>query len=314
MPNAEKLAKKQEYFTKLIDLCVNTPSALIVSVDHVASKQMQDIRMDLRGKAVVLMGKNTMIRKALAIGHEQYPDAGMENLRSMIKGNIGFIFATNCSLDDIRECLGKHILSSAAKSGQTSMVDLDIPSGPTGMDPSQTSFFQTLNIATKIVKGQIELISTFRILAKGDKVSASAAVLLGKLGIRPFNYKMEVEMVFQGGACFPAAVLDIGESVLIQKFMSGIANMAAFSREIGIPTEAGLPHAFGNAFRNVAALVSDISFTFKEVEDVKKFLDDPEAYAAANPVAAAPAAGAAPAAEKKEEKKVEVEEEEDEDV
>merc|ERR1712013_477183 len=142
-------------------------------------------------------------------------------------------------------------------------------------------------------KGQIELISTFRILAKGDKVSASAAVLLGKLGIWPFNYKMEVEMVFQGGAVFPAAVLDIQESVLIQKFMAGVANMAAFSREIGIPTEAGLPHAFGNAFRNVAALVSDISFTFKEVETVKQFLEDPEAYAAANPVAAAPAAGGA---------------------
>jgi len=122
MPSAEKLAKKQDYFNKLIDLCVNTPNALIVGIENVASKQMQDIRMDLRGKAIVLMGKNTMIRKALAIGHEQYPDAGMENLRSMIKGNIGFIFATNCTLDDIRDCLGKHILSSAAKSGQTSML------------------------------------------------------------------------------------------------------------------------------------------------------------------------------------------------
>merc|ERR1712187_942736 len=104
------------------------------------------------------------------------------------------------------------------------------------------------------------------------------------------------------------------ESVLIQKFMSGIANMAAFNRAIGIPTEAGLPHAFGNAFRNVAALVSDISFTFKEVETVKKFLEDPEAYAAANPVAATVSASAAPAAAKAEEKKEEVEEEEEEEV
>merc|ERR1711972_310033 len=267
-------------------------------------KQMQDIRMDLRGKAVVLMGKNTMIRKALQLGHEQYPDAGMESLRSMIKGNIGFIFATNCSLDDVKATLKKHRLPASAKTGQVSNVDTVIPGGPTGMDPSQTSFFQTLNIATKIVKGQIELISAFRILSKGDKVSASAAVLLGKLGIRPFNYKMEVEMVFQGGACFPAAVLDIQESVLIQKFLSGVANMAAFSREIGIPTEAGLPHAFGNAFRNVAALVSDISFTFKEVEDVKKFLEDPTAYAAANPVATSAAPTAASAAPKEEKKVV----------
>merc|ERR1719444_315147 len=233
------------------------------------------------------MGKNTMIRKALQIGHEQHPEVGMDALRAQMKGNLGFIFATNCTLDDIRECLGKHVLSSMAKSGQTSTTDLDIPAGPTGMDPSQTSFFQTLNIATKIVKGQIELISSFQILKKGDRVSASAAQLLTKLSIKPFNYKMEVEMVFQNGSVFPAAVLDIKEDVLISKFLAGINNMAAFSRELGIPTEASLPHAFGNAFRNVAALIADISFTFKEVEDVKKFLDDPTAFAAANPVAAA---------------------------
>merc|ERR1719420_1535498 len=179
--------------------------------------------MELRGKAVVLMGKNTMIRKALTHGHEEHPDAGLDKLRSVMKGNIGFIFATNCTLDHIREVLGKHTLQSAAKAGQASMVDLDIPGGPTGMDPSQTSFFQTLNIATKIVKGQIELISAFKVLTKGEKVSAGAAVLLVKLGIKPFNYKMEVEMVFQEGAVFPAAVLDIAESVLITKFLSGIS-------------------------------------------------------------------------------------------
>merc|ERR1711972_1306022 len=96
---------------------------------------------------------------------------------------------------------------------------------------------------------------------------------------------------------------------------AGVANMAAFSREIGIPTEAGLPHAFGNAFKNVAALVGDIDFEFKEVEEVKKFLADPDAYAAANPVAAAPAAGGGGGgAAKKEAKKVVEEEEEEEEA
>merc|ERR1719498_1170731 len=94
-------------------------------------------------------------------------------------------------------------------------------------------------------------------------------------------------MVYQNAAVFGAGVLDIKESEMVKKFLGGVANMAAFSREVGIPTEAGLPHAFGNAFRNVASLVADISFTFKEVEPVKAFWEDPEAYAAANPVAAA---------------------------
>lgn len=315
MPNAEKLAKKQAYFDKLIDLCVNTPNALIVGIDHVASKQMQDIRIALRGKAVVLMGKNTMIRKALALGHEQHPDAGMDRLREEVRGNMGFIFATNCTLDDIRDVIKKFRLSSAAKTGQVSMVEWAIPSGPTGMDPSQTAFFQALNIGTKIVKGQIELVSEFKILVIGEKVSPSAAVLLTKLGIKPFEYGMEVQQVFQDGSVFNAAVLDIKDDVLITKFLSGVANMAAFSREVGIPTDAGLPHAFGNAFRNVASLVSDIDYSFKEVEEVKGFLADPEAYAAANPVAAAaPTTAAAGGAAKKEEKKAEVEEEEEEDM
>jgi len=318
MPNAEKLAKKQVYFDKLIDLCVNSTAALIIHTDNVTSKQMQDVRVELRGRAVVLMGKNTMIRKALSLGMELHPDAGLDTLRANIRGNIGFIFAVTCTLDDIRACLKTHRKPSAAKAGQIAQAGLSLPAGPSGMDPSQTAFFQALNIGTKIVKGQIELVSEFPILKSGEKVSASAAVLLGKLNIRPFEYGIEVQQVFQDASVFDAAVLDISDSVLISKFLAGIANMAAFSRELGIPTEAGLPHMFGNAFRNVASLVADIDFTFKEVEPVKQFLEDPAAYAAANPAAAAAPSGGGGGGggggAAKAEKKVVEEEEEEEEV
>jgi len=313
MPNAEKLAKKGAYFKKLVDLCINTPNALLVNVNHVGSTQMQDIRMELRGKAIVLMGKNTMIRKALSLGHEENPEAGLDKLRAAILGNLGFIFATNCTLDDIRTAIRKYRLPAAAKAGQTSSVELTLPGGPTGMEPSNITFFQSLNIATKIVKGQIELVADFPMLKPGQAVSTNVALLLTKLGIKPFEYGMEVEQVFQDGSVFPAAVLDIQDDVLIQKFLGGVSNMAALSREIGIPTEAGLPHMFGNAFRNVASLIADADFTFKEVEEVKKFLSDPSAYASANPAAAAPAVGGGGGGAKAAKAEV-VEEEEEEDM
>ena len=55
------------------DLCLQQllddyPKCFIVGADNVGSKQMQQIRMSLRGTAVVLMGKNTMMRKAIR-GH-----------------------------------------------------------------------------------------------------------------------------------------------------------------------------------------------------------------------------------------------------
>merc|ERR1712146_41416 len=99
---------------------------------------------------------------------------------------------------------------------------------------------------------------------------------------------------------------------LIAKFCVGTANMAAFSRELGIPTEAGVPHALGNAFKNVAALVGNIDFEFKEVEEVKKFFANPDAYAAANPGGGGGGGGGggAAAATPKEEKKAAVVEDE----
>merc|ERR1719235_2675120 len=161
-----------------------------------------------------------MIRKALALGHEQNPEAGLDKLRSSVNGNMGFIFATECSLDDIREVIKTFRQPAAAKAGQIAQCDLSLPAGPTGMDPSQTAFFQALNIGTKIVKGQIELVAETPVLKKGEKVSPGGAVLLGKLGIRPFEYGMEVQQVFQDGSTFSAAVLDVKPEQLVGKFLA----------------------------------------------------------------------------------------------
>merc|ERR1711904_232063 len=207
--------------------------------------------------------------------------------------------------------LKKHRIAKNAKPGVLAPCDVIIPAGPTGMDPSQTAMFQTLNVATKIVKGQIEIVADMKACITGNKVSASAAALLAKLGVKPFEYGMEVKFVIQDGAVFPAEVLKMSDDVIIGKFVNGITHMAAFSREVGIPTEAGMPHMFANALKNVAALCGDIDMDFKEIEEPKKFLADPDAYIAANPGGGGGGGGggAAPAAEAKKEKKV-VEEEE----
>ena len=222
---------------------------------QVAAMQQELERLQrVRGKAEVLMGKNTMIRKGLQIGHNEYPDAGVDKLRAYMKGNLGFILATNCILDEIRDVLAENRRWQGAKAGKISNVGLVLPSGPTGMEPSQTSFFQLLSIGTKIVKDQIELTSDFPLLKVGSKVSSSVQALLQKLGLKPFNFGMEVHGVFQDGAVFDAAVLDIKSDVLVTKFMAMIANVAAFGQEVGIPSEAGMPQMFANGFKMLLRL------------------------------------------------------------
>lgn len=56
-----KTVNKANYFGKLKVLLETYNSIFIVTVDNVSSQQMHKIRRSLRGEAVVLMGKNTMV-------------------------------------------------------------------------------------------------------------------------------------------------------------------------------------------------------------------------------------------------------------
>jgi large subunit ribosomal protein LP0 len=60
-----KTANKAGYFDKLKSLLEEYTSIFIVEIDNVSSQQMHEIRHALRNKGVVLMGKNTMVRRAL---------------------------------------------------------------------------------------------------------------------------------------------------------------------------------------------------------------------------------------------------------
>ena len=60
-----KKESKTIYFDKLKSLLEEYKSIFIVGVDNVSSQQMHEIRQALRGEGVVLMGKNTMVRRAL---------------------------------------------------------------------------------------------------------------------------------------------------------------------------------------------------------------------------------------------------------
>jgi len=73
MGKVDKATWKANYFTKITRLFDEYSRCFIVGADNVGSKQMQEIRMALRGHAEVLMGKNTMMRKAIRGNLENNP-------------------------------------------------------------------------------------------------------------------------------------------------------------------------------------------------------------------------------------------------
>jgi large subunit ribosomal protein LP0 len=309
MVRENKAAWKANYFTKVVTYLDEYPKCFIVGADNVGSKQMQQIRISLRGLAVVLMGKNTMMRKAIR-GHLENNQA-LERLLPHIRGNVGFVF-TKLDLNEVREKLLENKVRAPARPGAIAPCPVVIPAQNTGLGPEKTNFFQALSIPTKISKGTIEIINDVHILKPGDKVGASEATLLNMLNISPFSYGLAIEQVYDSGSIFSPNILDIKPEDLRSKFQQGVANVAALSLAIGYPTIASAPHSIANGFKNLLAIAAVTEVEFKQAETVKEFLKDPSKFVVA---AAAPVASSAPAAAAKvEAKKEESEPESDDDM
>jgi len=295
MVREDKTTWKSNYFAKLTTLLDEYPKCFIVGADNVGSKQMQEIRIALRGKAIVLMGKNTMMRKAIRGHLEKNPD--LERLLPFIKMNVGFVF-TKEDLIEVRDMLLANKVRAPAKAGALAPLDVVVPAQNTGMGPEKTSFFQALQIPTKITKGTIEITSDVHLITAGDKVGMSEATLLNMLKISPFTYGLVVQKVYDSGSVFDPEILDITDDDLKAKFMAGVANVAALSLAMSYPTIASVPHSVVNGMKNLLAVAAVTDITFKEAEMLKEFLADPSKFAAAAAPAAAAAAPAAAAAAK----------------
>ncbi|RKP11373.1 ribosomal protein L10-domain-containing protein [Piptocephalis cylindrospora] len=285
--------KKAAYFDKLKTLLQDNRSIFMVNVDNVGSNQMHQIRIALRGEATVLMGKNTMVRRALKILVSENPL--YEKLLPHVKGNIGFVF-TNSDLKTIRDKILDNRVLAPAKAGALAPLDVFIPAGNTGMEPGKTSFFQALGVPTKIARGTIEIINDVHLVKEGTKVGASEATLLNMLNISPFTYGMSVVQIYDDGAIFPSSILDIEEDYLLDLFLSGARNISALSLQINFPTIPSVPHSLVNGYKNLLAISVATDYTFEGSEKIKAYLADPSAFAAAAPAAAAEAAPAAEAA------------------
>lgn len=296
--------QKSEYFDKVRRLFREHTRIFVVNVDNVASSQMHQIRSSLRGQATILMGKNTMVRKAMLEVLEENPK--LEAIIPLIRGNIGLVFCQG-DLKTIRDVMLANRVQAAAKIGLVAQADIAIPAGNTGMDPNKTSFFQALGIPTKVVKGAIEITSEVRILKEGEKVGASEAALLNMLNLMPFRFGLSILSIYDDGSVFSPAMLNITAEVLEGHMRTAIRSIAAISLAAGFPTVASAPHIVANAYKNIICIGMGLEeYSFPAAEAFKNALKNaaPAACAVASTTAAPVAAAAAAPKEESEEEEM----------
>ena len=87
-PKASKADKKIAYDAKLCQLLDEYTQILVAAADNVGSKQLQNIRKGLRGDSVVLMGKNTMMKRSVRIHAEKTGNEAFLNIIPLLVVSI----------------------------------------------------------------------------------------------------------------------------------------------------------------------------------------------------------------------------------
>ncbi|KAK4536005.1 hypothetical protein CDCA_CDCA07G2030 [Cyanidium caldarium] len=314
-----KYERKGVYLQRVGRLFDTYENLLVVELDNVGSKQMQDARRDLRAlQSEILCGKNTIIRKALKEKLAGRPS--LDKVLHELRGNIAFVF-TKGDLREVRKCIMDNKVPAPAKTGQIAQCDVVVPAGPTGMPPDMTSFFQALAIPTKIERGSISIMSDVQVIRANERVGASAVALLQRMNIMPFTYGMRIRKIYEEGAMYAPSVLDITTEDLIERLKEAINKMAAISLGSGYLTAPAVPHLMLRASKALVAASIGADYDMPQSRDLRQFLSDPSrmeelvaAAAATTSAAIAPAATGAKAADAEVAQAQEPAEESDEDM
>ncbi|KVG99459.1 Ribosomal protein L10/acidic P0 [Cynara cardunculus var. scolymus] len=80
MGKVSKPDKNIAYDQKLCQLLDDYTQILVATADNVGSNQLQNIRHGLRGDSVILMGKNTMMKRSVRMHYEKTGNKAFLNL------------------------------------------------------------------------------------------------------------------------------------------------------------------------------------------------------------------------------------------
>lgn len=234
----------------------------LVDMYGIPAAQVQQIRRNLRGKAVIRVTRNTLIEHALAeIGGK------VTGLSKYVSGHSAMIF-TNDNPFRLFKQLEKTKTKMAAKAGETAPEDIVVEKGPTSFKPGPiVGELQQAGIPAAIEGGKVKIRETKTIVKKGAVISAKVADVMIKLDIKPMDVGLALQAAFYEGDVFEPSVLAIDETAILAQIQ--LAGQQAFNLSVNaaIPTKETMVPILTKAVREARSLAVEACIYEKDVVD-----------------------------------------------
>lgn len=234
----------------------------LVDMYGIPAQQVQQIRRNLRGKAVIKVTRNTLIVHAFEeIGGD------VKGLTRFISGHSAIIF-TNENPFKLYKALEKTKMKMAAKPGDTAPEDIVVEKGPTSFKPGPiVGELQQAGIPAAIEAGKVKIRETKTVVKKGGIISAKLADVLAKMDVKPMDVGLALQAAFHEGNLYEPKVLAVDETVILGQLRLAGAQAFNLSVNAAFPTRETMAPIITKAIRDARGLAVEAAIYEKDVVD-----------------------------------------------
>ena len=253
---------KKEIFDDLTELLKKYSVIAVADLQKVRSSQIQEIRKKLRGKAELIVAKNTILRKASEKAASSKEN--VDRFAQSLTGSKVLIF-TQMNPFELIIFLNKNKVRVPAKGGDVATGDIMVPAGNTGLQPGPViSEFNEAKVQTRIESGSIFVAKDTVVVEKGDVIPVKIASLLSKLGMKPTEAGLSLSSAYDNGSLLGPNDLMFD----LDKMSADISSAARLA--FGVAVEASImlpqtaPMILAKAYRQAVAVSVEAEFFTKE--------------------------------------------------
>jgi large subunit ribosomal protein L10 len=234
----------------------------LVDVHGIPAAQLQGIRRDLHGKAVLRMTRNTLIEHAFTELGGDYA-----SLEKFIEGQSALIF-TNQNPFSLYKTLEKTKTKMAAKPGEVAPQDIVVTKGPTNFKPGPVvGELQQAGIPAVIDAGKVKIRDTKVVVKKGAVIQKKIADVLSKLEIKPMDVGLRLQAAFYEKTIFRPEMLAIDDEAYRRDIALAARQAFNLSLTAAYPTKITVAAIIGKAFSEAKNLAVEASVYEKDAMD-----------------------------------------------
>lgn len=259
MKKSANRLKKEEQVKRLSKEMAKYPVVALFRLDGLPAKYLQKAKHRLRGQAVFILSKKSVLERALS-------DAGIQKV---IEGNscdaYGVILTSSSPFSIFKE-LKRSRGRAYAKPGQVAPSDIMIPAGETQFPAGPVlSEFKQAGLDVKIVGGKIHISKDKLLVKEGEVIEGGKAKILQKLDVMPFEIGVEMVSALKGGIIYDREILNVDEQQYLADLTGAFNNARTLAVEASFPAKGCMSLLIIKAHRNARNLAVDREILAKEV-------------------------------------------------